>query len=522
LNQFTIYVIPSPTPDATEKNFAKPHREHLGNAVATDDDRDFTSGEDPPVDLNDDGWITMMRVAEPFGTHRPHDKDPRVMVPIDASKAEVGTHRIYIEARDADGDKQFGEDAGDGVEFNRNFTFNYPYFGKGAGPHQVSEVETRAIADFVFDHPNIGAILCFSLEDNLIHPWKGSSATDGARIKTKILTKDQAFTDRLAAKFKELGAHSDIPTPPTGAGSFSEWAYFHAGRWSFASRGWGIPKPAAAKDAKDDGDKKDATEESKETPDTNAAPAAEEGRSAEQRQAAPGGRPGGAGGPGGRGGRGMGRGGAGGPPAGGAPSQGASANAAPSSGSATDDLAALAWFEQNKIAGFVDWQPIEHPDFKGKQVEVGGFKPFFRLNPPASLIDGLVKPHIDLLSELAQQWPKLTISDVKAKKLGADIYEVRCKVVNSGQLPTMPLMGEINRQGYPIMVELAGADEVRWLQGSRRVSVSRLEAQGGSQEIVWMFQVTGDVGADPSYKIRAVAPTLQPVETAVEWSGESP
>ena len=67
LQNYTLYFIPSPTPDATEKNFGFPVREHNGNLTPTDDDRDFEVGEDPPRDLNQDGWITVMRVADDFG-----------------------------------------------------------------------------------------------------------------------------------------------------------------------------------------------------------------------------------------------------------------------------------------------------------------------------------------------------------------------------------------------------------------------------------------------------------------------
>jgi hypothetical protein len=48
-----------------------------------------------------------------------------------------------------------------------------------------------------------------------------------------------------------------------------------------------------------------------------------------------------------------------------------------------DDLNALAWFEQQEVDGFVDWQAIEHPDLTDKKVEIGGFKPFLRENPPS-------------------------------------------------------------------------------------------------------------------------------------------
>ena len=44
------------------RNVSHPFREPAGNARKTDDDRDFEFGEDPPEDLNGDGWITQMRI----------------------------------------------------------------------------------------------------------------------------------------------------------------------------------------------------------------------------------------------------------------------------------------------------------------------------------------------------------------------------------------------------------------------------------------------------------------------------
>ena len=50
----------------------------------------------------------------------------------------------------------------------------------------------------MYDHPNIAFVYGFSPEDNLFHPWKGSSQTDGGRIKSKVLTADQRHFERLA------------------------------------------------------------------------------------------------------------------------------------------------------------------------------------------------------------------------------------------------------------------------------------------------------------------------------------
>ncbi len=484
LSQYTLYFIPSPTPDATEKNFRFPVRGWTGNLTTTDDDRDFEVGEDGPVDLNQDGWVTSMRVKESFGTHRTHPSDPRVLIPIDPAKQEVGQYRLYSESKDADKDNSFGEDSSEGVDFNRNFTFNYSYFGKGAGPNQVSEVETRAVADFMFDHPNIAFVLCFSPEDNLFNTWKGSGQTDSGRIKTKVLTTDQKHLDLMAEAFRKLHGGKSAPASPAGEGSFSEFSYFHFGRWTFASRGWWIPpveksdkpaetKPAETKptEAKPD-DAKPSETKPTDTKPTEAKPA--EAKPAEVKT----------------------------PQLDKDDKRGA------------DELAAIAWFTSQGISGFADWQSVNHPDFPGKEVEVGGIKPLFLLNPPEKFIQPLVQPHVSFLSELVRKWPKLEVREIKAVDKGNGLIDVRCKIVNVGSLPSMPEMGSVNRQWYPTQVKLVGADGAKMIEGSHRTSVGKLEENGGSKEVRWVFLT--DPASTASLKIQVSSPTLHSVEVGVE------
>ena len=76
------------------------------------------------------------------------------------------------------------------MAFNRNFPFHYPYFKPGAGPNAVSEIETRAVADFAFDHRNIAIVFCFSPEDNLMHVWKPDD--NEGKVKSHIQRGDLA------------------------------------------------------------------------------------------------------------------------------------------------------------------------------------------------------------------------------------------------------------------------------------------------------------------------------------------
>src|SRR5262249_38224961 len=153
------------------------------------------------------------------------------------------------EGKDDDGDGHFNEDPGDGVNFNRNFAFKYPMFEAGAGPYPNSEHESQAIADFAFDHPNIGLVFTFTPEDNLMQPWKPAQGDQG-KIKTQLLGADAPYYNFLAEAYQKTHGGKDAPGSPAGAGSFSEWAYYQYGRWSLAARAWWPPKVAAEDESK--------------------------------------------------------------------------------------------------------------------------------------------------------------------------------------------------------------------------------------------------------------------------------
>lgn len=434
LEGHTFYFIPRPSPDASQKCFAQPFRERAGNDRPTDDDRDFQTGEDPPDDLNGDGWITMMRIEDAAGQWLPHPDEPRVLIQIDRKKNERGVYRVLSEGKDDDHDEDWNEDGSDGVALNRNFTFRYEAFKPGSGPNAVSEPEHRALADFLHERPNIAAVVCFSPEDNLFHPWKPNQQAEGARIKTTVLSADSPQLDFLAGEYRKTHGGSDPPDSPEGRGSFSQWAYFHYGRWSLAARGWWIPKVTLEKP------------------------------SDEKRGA--------------------------------------------------DELNALRWLAQEKIDGFVDWTPIDHPDFPGKKVEIGGLKPFYALNPPANQLDDLAEKHVKYVTELAGRLPKLTIADAKAESLGGGVVRISATIVNQGYLPTMPEMGRVNGEAYPLWFELTLPKETVLLQGHARTRLPRLEGAGGKAEQTWLVRIPGEL--PKTIELKAFAPAVGAVSQAIE------
>ena len=489
LDRVTFYVIPRAAPDACEAFFQQPHAERVTNERPTDDDGDGRIDEDPPEDLNGDGLITMLRVEDASGAYILHSEDDRVLIRADAKKNERGRYRLYTEGSDNDGDEQINEDPAGGVAFNRNFTFRYPYFAAGAGPHQISEVETRAIADFAFDHPNIAVVLVCTPEDNLMKPWEPGPSEQSERIKTSLLSEDAPYFHHVAQLYRKIHGGENPPEPPEGQGSFSEWAYFHYGRWSFAFRGWWIP----AVETENNGDHKEQ--------DKNVKEDANEGQgkkdvSADRKDRKPldakSGEP--------------------------DASEGDEKKGNEKRG--VEELNALRWFAQEKIDGFVEWKRIEHPDFPGRSVELGGFKPFLLLNPPQSELEPLAEKHWEFVRQLTEMLPRLTIPSAKAESLGGGVWRITAVVVNKGDLPTMPQMGHTTRQPHPLQIELNYPSTVSLVTGHARRQLPVLAGEGGRAEQTWLVSASGSKPA--SLRVRAWSPSVGTATKRVELTEERP
>ena len=241
LDKITFYVFPDVSPDATEQYFADLKYERAVNAKATDADRDFVTDEDPYEDLNKDGLITLIRVKDPSGQYTESKEDKRVMIKADLSEGQSGGYQVYSEGIDNDKDDSFNEDGAGGVNFNRNFTFNYEEYGLNAGLYPVSEPETKAVADFLYDKFNIYAVFTFGPQDNLGQPWKSSDRQVVDRRITSIMKSDEPINKFVSDKYHEITGAKGAPVAISSPGNFMEWAYYHYGRYSFGTPAWWFP-----------------------------------------------------------------------------------------------------------------------------------------------------------------------------------------------------------------------------------------------------------------------------------------
>ncbi|HKK42614.1 MAG TPA: M14 family metallopeptidase [Bacteroidales bacterium] len=241
LEKMTFYILPNVSPDATEQFFSDLKYERNINARSTDDDRDFVTGEDPFEDLNHDGMITQIRVKDPEGTWRISKKDKRVMLPADLSKGETGDYKVMSEGIDNDQDGKFNEDGEGGVDFNRNFTYDYEEYGLNAGLYPVSEPEVKAVADFLYDRFNIYAVFAFGPQDNLGQPPGAADNPRSGRRIVSIMKSDEVINRLVSDTYHKITGAKGSPPAIKENGNFADWVYYHYGRYSFSTPGWWFP-----------------------------------------------------------------------------------------------------------------------------------------------------------------------------------------------------------------------------------------------------------------------------------------
>jgi hypothetical protein len=441
LKTTTLYVVPCLNPDAAERYFGEPKIEGRRNGTPADEDHDGLTDEDGGEDLNGDGLITLMRVEDKQGQYTLDPNEPRLLIKADPLKGERPAWKLLPEGIDNDRDKRWNEDGPGGVNFNRNFPYGYKYFAADSGLHPVSEDEMRALADFVVGHPNIGIVLTYGAADNLRKAPKSAPSPGRSKPMEAISDKDIGYYETFGRIYRAgLGLGKDLEGA-SEPGTFSDWMYFHRGRLSLAARPWDAA--AAREAAKPQKDKDEGSKEAQgEDPSDPNAPKAEKkpakGKEEDKRGKA--------------------------------------------------EREQLAWFDEHAPDAFVAWQAVEHPDFPGRRVDVGGYRPFAQTNPPVALLDGMAEKHGDFLTDLAGRLPRIGIARIECRLLSDSIYEVEILVTNTGFLPTALAHGETSQQILPTRVTFDLGPEC-FLAGAKTTFLPTIAGSGGTAKARYTIRV---------------------------------
>ncbi len=543
----TWYVLACGNPDAAALHSAKPLRLDTRNARPWNDDQDDATDEDGPDDLDGDGLVAQMRVKDPEGAWIAVPGEPRLMKRADGTKGEKGVWKLYPEGIDNDGDGRFNEDGPGGVNLGAAFPHLFKYHAADSGPWPGSEAETYALFEFFDAHREIGLAFAFGGSNWCLAPPRGGRKGDADLDQIKVpenmagfinadptrtytiaeimdmvkplvpsgmevtegmiasflglgavvnpLEDDLKFWKELSERYKEFlkAAKLDakrLDPAPDKDGSFELWAYYHLGLPAFALDFWTLPevkedKPAdeitpekLEKMTNDEfialGEEKiGAFLKSAGAPDSFKAKQViamitsgqvDTKKMAEMMKQMPK-----------------------------KPSE---------EGADPKEKALLAWSDQELGGrGFVPWKPFKHPTLG--DVEIGGPVPYADTTPPPKMIEGLLQGQVPWVFEVAKKMARVRFADVKAKRLGAGLYEIKAWVENVSDLPYPTAMGKRNERVLPVVVTLGGQG-FDIVEGKSRSLVPAIAAHG-SQPVTWIVRAAKPV----KLEVRA--------ETKIAW-----
>jgi hypothetical protein len=235
-----FYVVPTVNPDGRAYWFSGPNTasSSRGGKSPLDDDRDGVADEDGYDDINGDGQITQMRRKDPKGRFKVSAADSRLLVPV--KPGEDGQYELLgMEGIDNDGDGQVNEDPPGGYDMNRNWPADWQpdHIQYGAGNYPLCWPETRAVAQFILDHPNIAGVQAFHNAAGMIlrgpgHPTRQPNYPPG---DDRVAEEIGRIGARMIPFYRNLIIHKDLYLLH---GGFIGWTYEHRGIFSFTNELW--------------------------------------------------------------------------------------------------------------------------------------------------------------------------------------------------------------------------------------------------------------------------------------------
>ncbi|MEM8621439.1 MAG: M14 family metallopeptidase [Actinomycetota bacterium] len=415
----TFYVVPRVNPDGAEWALAdRPRLRRSSTRPWPRDDR-----RSPGLcaeDIDGDGRILEMRIADEHGPWMPHPDDARALVPVplDGPPQGVTTYRVYSEGfiEGFDGFTVPRPRPPESLDLNRNFPAGWGRTVPGSGDHPLSEPEVDALVRAIAARPNICGY-------NAFHTAGGFLLRPSATQPDSQLPPDDVWVwKQLAERGTALtgySAHSvfeDLTWDPneTQSGAADDWAYEHLGVYSWTTEFWDLVHAATGERIGTDFWFVGPTDEQ--------VVAALRWVDAQP------------------------------PPA------------------------------DQRDASFVDWYPFDHPQLG--PVELGGWNDLRSwVNPPPHRLRAEVEGHAEFALTQALAAPCLELAHVGVDRItggdndaaDADVWRIFVGVLNSGWLPTdVTALARRDAIVLPIEVELIGVAAADVLDGPTRRELGQL------------------------------------------------
>ncbi|MBI5653929.1 MAG: carboxypeptidase [Chloroflexi bacterium] len=255
LDTRAFYICPRFNPDGAELALADKPK------IIRSSTRPYPYDEEPigglvQEDIDGDGRMLMMRIADPNGAWKISPDDPRLLVRRDPAETGGTYYRVLPEGRleEYDGVTIKVQPKKERLDLNRNFPFEWRQENEqnGAGPYPTSEPEVRAVVHFIANHPNItGAIAFHTYSGVILRPYgtKNDDAMPAEDLWTfqKIGKQGSEMTGYpTASVYHEFRYHPKEYI----TGVFDDWLYDHFGIFAWTVEIWSPQRQAGIKEYK--------------------------------------------------------------------------------------------------------------------------------------------------------------------------------------------------------------------------------------------------------------------------------
>ncbi|MFN8999046.1 MAG: M14 family metallopeptidase [Betaproteobacteria bacterium] len=218
--------------------------------------------DEPPVgglrreDVDGDGRVLSMRIADSNGPWKISDRDPRLMVRRDPAETGGRYFRLLPEGTIEcwDGVSLELQPRREQLDLNRNYPAHWrqEHEQHGAGPYPASEPEVAAAVRFIVAHPNITGGVSF-------HTYSGVLLRPYSHLADDSLAPEDLWTyQKLGARGTELTGYPNISVfhdfryHPTEVitGTFDDWMFEHRGVFAWTVEIWSPQREAGIEDYK--------------------------------------------------------------------------------------------------------------------------------------------------------------------------------------------------------------------------------------------------------------------------------